>query len=133
MRMMFVNLPVKDLPASRAFFEALGFSFNPAFSNDEAACLIVAENIFVMLLTEDRFRDFITGPISDAHAATEVLTCITADSRDAVDTMLSRALAAGGRPWRPIMDHGFMYACSFQDPDGHVWEVVHMDAAAAGG
>lgn len=132
MRMIFVNLPVKDLTASRAFFDALGFHFNPAFSNEEAACMIVAETIFVMLLTEDRFRDFITGPISDAHAATEVLTCLTAESREAVDTMLSRALAAGGRPWRPIMDHGFMYACSFQDPDGHVWEIVHMDPTAAG-
>lgn len=133
MRMMFVNLPVKDLTVSRAFFGTLGFGFDPNFSNDEAACMIVAENIFVMLMVEGRFRDFITGPISDANTATEVLTCVSAESREAVDTMLAQALAAGGRPWKPVMDHGFMYACSFRDPDGHVWEAVHMDPAASDG
>ncbi|NEU11016.1 VOC family protein [Methylobacterium sp. BTF04] len=126
MRMIFVNLPVKDLPESRRFFQALGFAFNPQFSNDEAACMIVAENIFVMLLVERRFKDFIIGEICDATRATEVLTCLSAESRQQVDGMLATALASGGKPWQPIMDHGFMYGCSFQDLDGHVWEVMYM-------
>lgn len=131
MRMIFVNLPVKDLPESRRFFQALGFSFNPTFSNDEAACMVVADNIFVMLLVERRFQDFLVGPISDATKATEVLVCVSADSRQQVDGMLATALAAGGRPWQPVMDHGVMYGCSFQDLDGHVWEVMYMEQPAA--
>lgn len=130
MRMIFVNLPVKDLEASRAFFGALGFSFNPNFSDADAACMVVADNIFVMLLTEPRFRDFITGAISDAHAATEVLTCLSAGSRAEIDDLLAKALAAGAKPWKPAQDHGFMYGASFQDLDGHVWELMWMDPAA---
>lgn len=133
MQMIFVNLPVRDLEASKTFFAALGFSFNPNFSDENATCMIVADNIFVMLLTEARFRDFITGEISDATKATEVLTCLSVESRDQVDDRLAKALAAGAKPWKPNMDYGFMYACSFQDLDGHVWEMMYMDPAAAAG
>ncbi|OJF96635.1 VOC family protein [Pararhizobium antarcticum] len=126
MKMIFVNLPVKDLEKSRAFFGALGYSFNADFSDETAACMIVSESIFVMLLTHPKFKDFITGEISDAHKATEVLTALTADSRAEVDDILAKALAAGASPWKPNLDLGFMYSCSFQDLDGHVWEYFHM-------
>jgi len=131
MRMIFVNLPVRDLAATQRFFAALGFSFNEQFTDDTAACMVVDENIFVMLITHARFRDFITGEISDATKATEVLTALSAGSRSEVDDMLAKALAAGAKPWKPIMDMGFMYGCSFQDLDGHVWEVVYMDQSQA--
>ncbi|WP_019907048.1 VOC family protein [Methylobacterium sp. 77] len=130
MRMIFVNLPVKDLEASKSFFDALGFAFNPAFTDENAACMVVSESIFVMLLVEARFRDFIKGEISDARKATEVLTCLSCESRDEVDETLAKALAAGATPWKPNMDYGFMYGCSFQDLDGHVWELMYMDPAA---
>ena len=128
MRMIFVNLPVKDLPASRTFFDALGFSFNPEFSGDHGACMIVDENIFVMLLTEPFFQGFINGQIADATKATEVLVALSADSREDVDTMVAKALAAGGKAWKPTYAQGPMYGGSFQDLDGHVWEVFHMAA-----
>lgn len=129
MRMIFVNLPVRDLNASKAFFGALGFTFNPQFTDEFAACMVVEQNIFVMLLTEARFRDFINGGISDAHVSQEVLTCLSATSRAEVDHLLAKAFAAGARAWKPIMDMGPMYGGSFQDPDGHVWELVHMAQA----
>ncbi|HEY9233612.1 MULTISPECIES: VOC family protein [Phenylobacterium] len=130
MRMIFVNLPVKSVAASRKFFGALGFSFNEQFSNENTACMVIEENIFAMLLEHDRFRDFINGEISDATKATEVLTCLSASGRGEVDDMLKNALAAGGKPWKPVMDMGPMYGASFQDIDGHVWEVMYMDMAA---
>jgi uncharacterized protein len=124
--MIFVNLPVTDLPASQAFFSELGFSFNPAFSDDSCACMVVDRNIFVMLLARARFREFINGDISDATRVTEVLTCLTADSREQVDETLARAIAAGGKPLRPVVEDGPMYGASFQDLDGHVWELMHV-------
>ncbi|MBP2236896.1 putative lactoylglutathione lyase [Sinorhizobium kostiense] len=130
MRMIFVNLPVKDLKASRAFFSALGFTFNEQFSDDTAACTVIDENIFVMLLTEPKFRNFITGEISDTARGTEVITALSASSRQECDDMLEKALAAGGKPWKPAIDYGFMYGISFQDPDGHVWEFMWMDMSA---
>ncbi|GJD94976.1 VOC family protein [Methylobacterium iners] len=133
MRMIFVNLPVKDLEASKTFFSALGFGFDARMTDANAACMIVSETSFVMLLTEARFRDFITGEISDAHRATEVPTCLSAESREEVDDLLARALAASAKPWKPAMDYGFMYGVSFQDLDGHVWELMHMDASAQAG
>lgn len=132
MRMIFVNLPVKNIETSRAFFTTLGFTFNPEYSDDRTLCMIVEENIFVMLLQEERFRDFINGDIADAKRSTEVLTCLSAGSREEIDRMIEAALASGGSRWKPVQDHGFMYAGSFQDPDGHVWELVHMaDPSAA--
>jgi predicted lactoylglutathione lyase len=126
MRMIFVNLPVRDLAASEAFFTDLGFGFNPDFADEQAACMVVDRNIFVMLLVEERFRDFVTGEISDATAATEVLTTLSVERRDDVDEIVSRAVAAGGKPWKPTVDHGPMCVGSFQDLDGHVWELMHL-------
>lgn len=130
MRMIFVNLPVKNVEASRRFFGALGFEFNPQFSSDDTACMVIEENIFAMLLEHKAFQGFITGDISDATKATEVLTCLSADSRAQVDDTLAKALAAGAKPWKPILEMGPMYGCSFQDIDGHVWELMYMDQAA---
>jgi predicted lactoylglutathione lyase len=126
MRMIFVNLPVKDLKAARGFFTEVGFKFNPEFSDDEAACMVVDNNIFVMLLVERRFKDVINGEISDATKTTEVLTCLSADSKAHVDDTIARAIAAGGKPWKPSFEEGPMYGGSFQDLDGHVWELMYM-------
>ncbi|WP_454852656.1 VOC family protein [Rhizobium binxianense] len=131
MRMIFVNLPVKNLVKSKEFFSALGFSYNPDFTTDDGACMIVEENIYVMLLSEPHFRQFIVGEISDTAKGKEVLTCLSAGSRAEVDDYLAKALAAGGKPWKPILEMGLMYGCSFQDLDGHVWEIMYMDMGAA--
>lgn len=125
-RMIFVNLPVADLETSVDFYAAIGFPTNPDFSDDTAACVVVDDNIFVMLLTEPKFKGFITGDIAPAEA-TEVLTCITAGSRAEVDDMLAKALASGGAPWLPSVDADGMYYSTFADPDGHVWEVMAME------
>ena len=127
MRMVFLNLPVADLAASRAFYAGLGFSFNDQFSDERTTSVVVDENIVVMLLTRERFADFVTGPIGDPSAATTQLTALSAGSREEADDLLARALASGGKPWKPAQDHGFMYGVSFTDPDGHVWEVMWMD------
>lgn len=126
MRMIFVNLPVSDLQASRRFYEAIGFSPNEEFTDDGAAAMVLEENIWVMLLTEDRFRDFINDEIADTSAATEVLNAISADSREQVDELIATALDAGGSEHKPVLEQGPMYGGSFCDPDGHVWELVHM-------
>jgi predicted lactoylglutathione lyase len=129
-KQIFVNLPVKNLARSRAFFSSLGFEFNPQFSNDDGACMIIGENIFAMLLTEPFFRGFTTKPIADAREATEVLTCLSCESRDEVDALVAKAIAAGGRAPNPKQDHGFMYGHGFEDLDGHLWELAWMDQAA---
>ncbi|HEV7792176.1 MAG TPA: VOC family protein [Pseudonocardia sp.] len=129
-RMIFVNLPVNDLADSTAFYTGLGFAINEQFSDDQAACIVVSETIYVMLLVEDRFKDFINGEISDAHQSSEVLLCLSAESRAEVDQLVAAALAHGGKPWRPVLEQGPMYGHSFADPDGHVWEVLHMDMSA---
>ncbi len=128
MRMIFVNLPVKDLEASKAFFTELGFAFNPEFTDDHVACMIVDENIFVMLVVEERFKDFIKGRIA-AKTTTETINCLSAASREEVDETLANAIAAGGKPWKPTMEVGHMYGGSFQDLDGHVWELMYMEQA----
>jgi len=130
MRMIFVNLPVKSVAASRRFFGALGFTFNETFSSENTASMIIEENIFAMLLEHDRFKDFIKGEIADPANGTSALLCLSAGSRQEVEDTIAKALAAGARPWMPPQDHGFMYGHGFQDPDGHVWEVVWMDPAA---
>ncbi|RFU20159.1 glyoxalase [Geodermatophilus marinus] len=127
MRMVFLNLPVADLATSRAFYAGLGFSFNEQFSDERTASVVVDENIVVMLLTRDRFADFVSGEVGDPAAATTQLTALSAGSRDEVDALVARALEHGGKPWLPPQDHGFMYGASFTDPDGHVWEVMWMD------
>ncbi|HKA68571.1 MAG TPA: VOC family protein [Actinomycetes bacterium] len=124
-RAIFVNLPVKDLRAAREFFTKLGFSFNSAFIDGECACMVVDRNIFVMLLDRDRFADFVNGEISDATKSTEVLLCLTVDSKQQVDRMVATAIEAGGRQWKPTFTDGGMYGGSFQDLDGHVWELMY--------
>jgi uncharacterized protein len=123
--MIFVNLSVKDIAAARSFFTGLGFRFDPDYSDDQAACLVVDRNIFVMLLAEDRFRAFVPGEVA-GRGTTEVLTSLSVDSREEVDRIVARAVASGGRPWLPPVQDGPMYGHSFQDPDGHVWELVHV-------
>jgi predicted lactoylglutathione lyase len=130
-KQIFVNLPVRDLGRSRTFFSSLGFEFNPQFSNDDAACMIVGENIFVMLLVERFFRGFTSKPLADAHATTEVLTCLSCESREEVDRLVAGAIAAGGRAPNPKQDHGFMYGHGFEDLDGHLWELAWMNPDAA--
>jgi predicted lactoylglutathione lyase len=130
-QMIFVNLPVTDLPASKAFYEAIGAVNEPKFTNDQAACMVISDTIFVMLLTHPFFSSFTSKPIADAHETCQVLLCISRDSREAVDTITSQAIAAGGRETRPVQDMGMMYSRSFEDPDGHVWEPMWMDPAAA--
>ena len=128
---IFVNLPIKDLGRSRAFFEALGLSFNPRFSNDQGACLEIGQNIFAMLLTEPFFQGFTKKPISDAHQSTEVLLALSLDSRAEVEAVMRKAIAAGATTPNPPVDHGFMYQHGFADLDGHQWEVFWMDMASA--
>ena len=130
--MIFVNLPVTDLGRAVAFYEAVGARKNPQFSDDTAACMVFSETIHAMLLTHDKYRQFTSKPIVDAHKASEVLICISAESREQVDGMVDRAAAAGGgTDPTPVQDHGFMFGRSFEDPDGHIWEVMWMDMAAA--
>ena len=114
-KMIFLNLPVSDLPRSVAFYEAVGTTKNPQFSNEAAACMVLSDTIHVMLLTHDFYRGFTSKPIADAHAASAALICVSEDSREA----------------RPTEDHGWMYSRPFEDPDGHVWEPVWMDVEAA--
>lgn len=128
-RTIYVNLPVKDVEKSREFFGALGFEFNAMFSDEHTAAMVVEENIVVMLLEEARFKDFLKGEMSDAHASTEVLLALSADTRAEVDTMIQAAVEHGGSSWKDPLDEGGMYGGSFQDIDGHVWELVYLDAA----
>ena len=125
-RMLFVNLPVEDVQASRAFYTGLGFSVNEMFSDDRVACIVVSETIFVMALEHERFADFVTTPIADARTSTQVLNALSCASRAEVDDLATRALANGGSEYRPSSDENGMYARAVTDPDGHVWELVHM-------
>ncbi|HEX8357591.1 MAG TPA: VOC family protein [Segetibacter sp.] len=129
---VFINLPVKDLERSKEFFTKIGFTINPQFSNEKAACVVISEEIYAMILTEEFFKTFIPDKqISDASKTTEVLVALSADSKDAVNELADKALAAGGKVARDPEDHGFMFGRSFEDPDGHIWEVFWMDMSAA--
>ena len=130
-RMIFVNLPVTDLARSTAFYEAIGAEKNPQFSDDTAACMVLSDTIHVMILTHDKFAQFTPKRIADARETSEVLICVSEDSREGVDRITERALAAGGREPRAAQDYGFMYGRSFEDPDGHIWEPMWMDMEAA--
>ena len=130
-RQIFVNLPVKDMQRSKAFFGALGFSFNPQFTNDQGACMVISESIFAMLLVEPFFQTFTRKPIADATKSTEAIVCLSCASRAEVDDLVRKAVAAGGTAPSQPQDHGFMYGHGFTDPDGHIWELVYMDPAAA--
>ncbi len=126
-KQIFINLPVKDLSKSREFFAALGYTFNPQFSDANAACMIISDNaIYAMLLAEPFFRTFTAKAIANAHEVTEVLTCLSCDSRAQVDELVAKAVAAGGSAPRAAQDHGFMYGHGFEDLDGHIWELAYM-------
>ena len=122
----FVNLPIKDLPRSVKFFGSLGYTFNPRFTDENATCMILGDNLFAMLLVEPYFQTFIEKDVSDAHRTTEVLLAVPLASREAVDALVEKALAAGAKEPRPARDYGFMYQRSYDDLDGHTWEVFHM-------
>ncbi|MDB5847520.1 MAG: glyoxalase/bleomycin resistance/extradiol dioxygenase family protein [Rhodoferax sp.] len=126
-RQIFVNLPIKNMEKSKAFFIGLGFSFNPQFTNDQGACLVISENIYVMLLVEPFFQTFIKKPISDATKSTEVLVCLSCESRAEVDALVAKARAGGATVPSEPRDHGFMYGHGFDDLDGHIWELAYMD------
>lgn len=127
---IFVNLPVKDLKKSIEFFTKLDFTFNPQFTDETATCMIVAEDIFVMLLTEAKFKTFTPKTICDATKSTEVLVCLSCESRGNVDGMVRKAVAAGETTYNQPQDHGFMYGHGFQDLDGHIWELIFMEPGA---
>lgn len=128
---IFVNLPVKDLGVTMEFFGKLGFEFNPQFTNENAACMVVSQDIFVMLLVESFFQTFTKKELADATKVTEVITALSVESREAADELLALALEAGAEEAREVQDLGFMYSRSFSDPNGHIWEVFWMDEAAA--
>ena len=127
---IFVNLPVKDLKKSIEFFAKLGFTFNAQFTDETATCMIVSEDIFVMLLTHEKFKTFTPKEICDSSKSTEVLVCLSAESRENVDETVRQAVAAGGTTYSEPQDHGFMYGHGFQDPDGHIWELIYMEPSA---
>ena len=129
---IFVNLPVKDLKRSVEFFTKLGYQFDPKFTDENATCMIVAENIFVMLLVESFFKTFTKKEICNATKNTEVLVCLSCESRAKVDELVAKALAAGGATPMDSKDYGFMYQHGFEDLDGHLWELFFMDPNAAG-
>jgi predicted lactoylglutathione lyase len=131
-KQIFVNLAVEDLQKSRAFFGELGFSFNPKFSNDQAACMVISENIYAMLLVKPFFQTFTTKTIIDPKQQVEAITCLSCESRAEVDEIVAKAVRAGGKTPRPPQDYGFMYSHGFDDIDGHTWEFVYMDPNAAG-
>ena len=124
---IFVNLPVKDLGKTKTFFAALGYTFNPQFTDDNAACMVISDTIFAMLLVEPFFKGFIDKELVDATKSTEVLIALSADSRADVDALVNKAVAAGGTEPRGAQDHGFMYTRTFNDLDGHIWEIVWMN------
>lgn len=124
---VFINLPVKDLDKSMTFFSGLGFTFNPQFTDEKAACMVISDSIFAMLLTEPFFQTFTRKKISDAKTATEVLIALDAASRDEVEKTVAKAVKLGGSLYAEPQDHGWMYQHSFADLDGHQWEILYMD------
>lgn len=129
-KQIFVNLPVQDLKKSVEFFTKVGFEFNANFTDESATCMIIGDNIYAMLLVEERFQSFISKKISNAADTTEVIVALSVDSREQVDVIVQAALDAGGKPSNEPQDHGFMYGWSFQDLDDHLWEVSYMDLSA---
>lgn len=127
---IFVNLPVKDLKRSVGFFTRLGYTFNPQFTDETAACMIVSDVIYVMLPTQAKFKEFTPKPICDVTKCTEVLVCLSCESRDQVNELVGKAVASGGTTYAESKDYGFMYQHGFQDPDGHIWELIYMEPGA---
>ncbi|WP_055493460.1 VOC family protein [Streptomyces sp. TP-A0356] len=132
-QMIFVNLPVVDVDASKKFFTELGYTINPQFTTDDCACVVISDTIIAMLLSKQRYADFTTKEIADATKTSEVLICLSAESREKVDELVDKALEAGGTGSREAIDHGYMYGRAFDDLDGHTWEVMWMDPAAVQG
>ncbi|BAC70326.1 MULTISPECIES: VOC family protein [Streptomyces] len=132
-QMIFVNLAVDDVDASKKFFTELGYTINPQFTTDDCACVVISDTIIAMLLSKQRYADFTKKRIADPTTTSEVLLCLSAESREKVDELVDKALAAGGTSSGETQDHGFMYGRSFDDPDGHTWEIVWMDPAAVQG
>ena len=131
-RQIYVNLPIKDMERSKAFFGKLGFSFNPQFTNEQGACMVVADgSIYVMLLVESFFKTFTKKAVADTTRSTEVLVCLSCESRAEVDELVAKARAAGATVPNAPQDHGFMYGHGFEDLDGHIWELAYMDMTAA--
>ncbi len=126
---LFVNLPVKNLTKTVEFFTALGFTFNPKFTDESATCMIVSEHIMVMLLVESRFQEFTPKKICDSRKSTEVLNALQVETREQVAELVDKAIAAGGKTYAVPKDHGFMLQHGFEDLDGHIWEVFWMDLA----
>jgi len=129
---IFVNLPVKDLTRSMAFFSNLGYTFDSRFTDGTAACLVISNDIYAMLLTEAKFLEFTPKPLCDATKSTEVLVCLSCESRAQVDDLVRRAITAGGTTYADPKDYGFMYGHGFQDLDGHIWELIYMEPEAQG-
>ncbi|MFD9651887.1 VOC family protein [Streptomyces mirabilis] len=129
-QMIFVNLAVNDVDTSKKFFTELGYTINPQFTTDDCACVVISDTIIAMLLSKQRYADFTKKEIADPTKTSEVLLCLSAESRDKVDELCDKALAAGGSGTREAQDHGFMYGRTFDDLDGHTWEVMWMDPAA---
>jgi uncharacterized protein len=123
-----VNLPIADMAKSQAFFKALGYSFNPDFTGDHGASLVLGENLSAMLMVREFFATFTNKPIADAKTSTGGWVCLTCDSREQVDTLVAKAVAAGGTAPREAKDHGFMYSNAFEDLDGHTWVLIHMNS-----
>lgn len=129
---IFVNLPIRNMERTQAFFKGLGYSFNPQFTNDQGACMVISDTIYVMLLVEPFFKGFTNKPVADATKSTEVLIALDCESRAAVEEMVKRAVSLGATTPMPPQDHGFMYQHGFTDLDGHMWEVFYMDPAYVG-
>ncbi|HET7526753.1 MAG TPA: VOC family protein [Burkholderiaceae bacterium] len=125
-KQIYVNLAVNDLRRSIAFFRGLGFEFNPQFTNEQGACMVIGDNIYAMLLDTTFFRSFTSKAVCDPRTHTETLLCLSCESRAEVDALIAKALAGGGSAPRPAQDHGFMYYRAFDDIDGHTWELMHM-------
>lgn len=124
---VFINLPVDDLNRAVHFFTQLGYTFNPQFTNDNATCMVVSDEIFVMLLVKPFFQTFTNKKIADAQQTTEVLICLSCENREQVDTLVRKAVVAGAKTPREPQDHGFMYSHGYEDLDGHIWELMYMD------
>ena len=127
---IFINLPVKNVNKSTSFFKELGFEFNQQFSDETTSSMIISENIFALLMVEDRFKGFSNKEIPDTTVSAQAILCLSAENREQVDQLVNKALASGGKPYSDPQDHGFMYCWGFQDLDGHIWEVVYMDEHA---
>jgi uncharacterized protein len=128
-KQIYVNLPVRDMTRARHFFESLGYYFNPQFSNEQGACLVLGDNLFVMLLVEPFFQTFTSKAVADATSTTEVIVCLACDSRAQIEALVEKAFALGATRPRPPQDHGFMYQDAYTDLDGHIWELVYMSGA----